>query len=200
MEFEKYLSNILVLILVISAVAGTGCIGGGEPSTTTITKTEPVTPTETLSPSTESEGNIGEPVRATFSDYEGTKTVEVTVLEYIRGEDANQMIKDANMFNDEPKPGNEYLLVKVRVKYVSGPSELSVSPTYFKAFANGVGREYAWVVMPDSTPKLDSVELVQGGVIEGWIAFEVPEDTIVYLKYYYNIFEDPIVSIMIPAN
>ncbi|MBP1913006.1 DUF4352 domain-containing protein [Thermococcus stetteri] len=199
---KRPLSLALVWMIFLGIVLSAGCIGGGG-STTTITKTKPTTITHTTftespAPSSYAEGEVGKPVRASFKDYRGTKTVEVTVIDYIRGKQANQMIADANEFNDKPKPGNEYLLVKVRVKYIKGSGELSVGPSYFKAFANGAGRDYSWVVMPDSTPELELVDLIQGGEAEGWIAFEVPQSTEVCLRYYYNIFEDPIISIKIP--
>ena len=42
---------------------------------------------------------------------------KVTVYEVIRGEQAYQMAKAANQFNDPPVPGTDFVIVKVRINY-----------------------------------------------------------------------------------
>lgn len=102
--------------------------------------------------------------------------LNITVVKAIRGNDAWKMIKEANMFNDPPKDGYEYVLVKVRIKYISGPSGQGyyINPVRFNAVSeNGVMYENPFVVVPE--PKLGGT-IFQGATKEGWIAFEVSID------------------------
>jgi len=107
----------------------------------------------------------------------GGDAIEVTVLEVERGENVWDELYVANMFNDEPKEGFEYLLAKIRVAY-SGKSSRYIS-NYdfdFKAYAEGVGCNPAAVVLPDGRPGLERVDLMPGGQTDGWICFEVPKN------------------------
>ncbi|WP_461864137.1 DUF4352 domain-containing protein [Thermococcus sp.] len=191
---SRILFLIVVLIVGVSIASG-GCIGGGPESSTKTYDVTSEAPSGTMTG-----GDIGKPVRATVKDYKGTRIVEVTVLDYIRGEKANRMINDTNRFNDKPKAGYEYLLVKVRVRYIKGAEELRMSPLYFKAFSRNVGTKYSWIVMPEETPKFESTGMTQGGEVEGWMAFEVAQNEEVQLKYYPNLVGDPVISIRIPSS
>ena len=113
----------------------------------------------------------------------GKKAYDVSVDKYIRGNEANKLIKNANMFNSEPQDGYEYLLVKVKVKYVSGEDPVNINSYDFKAYCNGVGYDEAFEVLPDSYPGLKNVELKSGGEISGWILYEVPKNEDVLIEY-----------------
>lgn len=114
-----------------------------------------------------------------------TGTFEIAVVECIRGERANEIVKSANIFNPEPEKGYEYLLVKVRFSYVSGKSSNMVSGYSFKAYSDGAGFSPTFVVLPKSMPEFKIVELMPGGKTEGWIAFTVPRGKDVLLAYEY---------------
>jgi len=211
MTKKKILGIIVSLFLILTVVGMSGCTSNTPPTTITktetITETETVTMTKTVTPTPtattigiNNPAKVGEPVIVRIKSYGGTKTVEVTVVDYIRGEKANEMIKDANMFNDEPKPGHEYLLVKVRVRYIDGSEMLSVNPFDFKVVIGGAMYDYEWVVMPDETPKLESVDLLPGGKVEGWLPFMVPENQKVLIAYQENIFNEPLAYIEIPRS
>jgi len=108
------------------------------------------------------------------SSYENDYEVRITLLQIIRGSAAWQLIHDANMFNDPPETGFEYILAKVRFEYLTGPTldtAYDVSTVWFDAISSS-GAEYdmPWVVEPD--PSIDS-NLYPGASHQGWIAFQV---------------------------
>ena len=101
---------------------------------------------------------------------------EITLLNVKRGESAWTMIKEANMFNDEPAQGKEYLLAKFRFKVLSTSDDKSYSirDYYFDAVSSdGVVYDSSWVVDPE--PSL-SKEVYAGGSSEGWIVFEINQN------------------------
>ncbi|AIU70226.1 hypothetical protein TEU_07705 [Thermococcus eurythermalis] len=200
MSKRKLPTIVVSLVLILMIVSISGCTSDTSSTeeaktTTETTSTQSPTPAGISNPA-----KVREPVSVKIRSYDDTKTVEVTVVDYIRGEKANAMIKDANMFNDDPKPGHEYLLVKVRVKYTEGSETLSVNPLDFRVVIDGAMHDYEWVVLPEETPKLDSVDLLPGGKVEGWLAFMVPENQKVLIAYQENMFDDPLAYIEIPER
>jgi len=118
---------------------------------------------------------------------------EITVLDFIRGEEAHNKIKLANIFNPSPDPGHEYILVKVRVSYIEGDGTASIGMLNFKAIASGAGyNPQYFIVYPDDMPELKSVQMIPGGSVEGWILFEVPIDDEVLISFSYPFFSDPL--------
>lgn len=114
-------------------------------------------------------------------------TAEVVVKEIVRGETANKMVADANIFNDPPKEGYEYLLAKVYVKLISiDEGALTLSPLQFSLISSD-GKEYdmPFVVLPE--PEITTT-LYPGASHEGWVVFEVKKDDlkpkIVFEKQY----------------
>ncbi|WP_456373863.1 DUF4352 domain-containing protein [Methanocaldococcus sp.] len=126
---------------------------------------------------------VGDVVRVSYNIFGSTYVYDISVENYIRGETANNIIKNANMFNEDPKSGYEYLLVKIKVKYVSGDESGDINPLDFKVYYNGAGYDYAWVVLPDNYPKLELAKLIPGGETEGWLAYEVPKNKEVFIAY-----------------
>ncbi len=99
--------------------------------------------------------------------------VELTIIEVKRGGSAWDMIKEANMFNEEPTQEKEYLLTKIKIRVIETEDDepYNVESSDFKMVSgNGVVYENPSVVEPK--PELDG-EVYSGGVIEGWISFEV---------------------------
>jgi len=193
MNKKKTLSVFVILFIVLAIVSISGCT-----DTTTQTRTQTQ---ESTSPQADisNPAKVGEAVTVRMESGGETKTVEVSVVDYIRGTKANKMIKDANMFNDDPKPGYEYLLVKVKIKYISGEKTLSVNPLYFRVVINGAMHDYETVVLPDETPELELADLISGGKTEGWLAFMVPKDQKVLVAYT-DIWGEPLAYIEIPAS
>jgi len=160
-----------------------GCI---EPEVTTkpiATPTPTATPTATPSPrgSYQNPADVFETVMAT----QNGEILEITVLSVERGETVWQELYAANPFNEEPKQGFEYLLIKVRIAHTSGESPTIITSFSFKAYAEDVGYGPALVVLPKDRPDLESVELMPGGQTKGWICFEVPKNKPVLIAYEY---------------
>jgi len=98
---------------------------------------------------------------------------EITLMGIKRGSSAWSMIKEANMFNDEPEAGKEYLLAKVRFKLIDTSNDESYSISTYKfetVSEDGIVYENPFIVEPE--PQL-SKDLYPGATHEGWVAFEV---------------------------
>ncbi len=99
----------------------------------------------------------------------------VTTLDIIRGDKANKIVADANIFNNEPEDNEEYLLVKVKIKVnnVKDDKKVSVNSYDFKAFTtDNVKIDFKSPVLSD---KLSS-ELYEDGETEGYIAYLVDKN------------------------
>ncbi|WP_121610991.1 Ig-like domain-containing protein [Mesobacillus foraminis] len=55
--------------------------------------------------------------------WEQKRTIEVQLLEIQRGNSANEIVIEENLFNSVPKSDEEWILMKYNLKYVSGPEE-----------------------------------------------------------------------------
>ncbi|HDM78650.1 MAG TPA: DUF4352 domain-containing protein [Deltaproteobacteria bacterium] len=183
---RNLLAGLMALIVLVSVVMFSGCVEeevSTRPAATTPSVTS--TPASTLTATPAPRGSYQNPadISETVILKSGGNTLEVTVLEVERGEKVWEELYAANMFNDEPKQGFEYLLAKIRVAYISGESSTYVSDSDFKAYAEGVGCDRAWQVLPDDKPEFEGVDLLPGGQTEGWICFEVPKNKEVLIAY-----------------
>lgn len=111
------------------------------------------------------------------SNYIGNFTAEVMVKEVIRGSKAWIRIEDANMFNNEPNTGEEYILTKLYIKILSTENDesIDVNKAYFDVFRYDYSEydEYYSVVPP--TPSFGST-LYVGAEHEGYAVFKVSID------------------------
>ena len=193
---RKNTTGLLAIVAIIAVVMFSGCVEpevsthpattptGTVPSETSApasTTTQTPTPTATPAPrgSYQNPADISETVRVKT----GGTTLDITVLEVERGETVWEEIYAENMFNDEPKPGFEYLRIKLNVAYVSGASSQYISSYSFKAFAAGVGYSSEFVVAPHDKPEFEGVDLMPGGQTEGWIYYMAPKDEEVLISY-----------------
>jgi len=115
---------------------------------------------------------LGEPL---YIGLKGGGQVELRVDDVLLGDDALWKIKQANQFNDTPAEGMEYLLAHVAAT-VPDPVDdawLTWEPSYWSAVSGGrfVDSEPFGLVMPQ--PEFEG-EILPGGTIAGWVAFEVP--------------------------
>jgi len=97
---------------------------------------------------------------------------EIQILETIRGEEAWQLIEDANMFNDPAPHGYEYILVKIYVKNISPDSGYRTINTYDFTITGDMLIEHDWASVVEPEPDLDA-DLFSEGETEGWAAFKV---------------------------
>ncbi len=118
---------------------------------------------------------IGTPV--IFEDHNdysnGDYEVRSTVLEVIRGDDAWDMIYDANLFNDKPQADQEYILVKIFVEFLSTSKEdvqfqVNDYNTYEAVSSEGVDYPIQSIVLPD--PELD-IDMYVGASYTGWTGY-----------------------------
>ena len=98
---------------------------------------------------------------------------EITLLEMIRGDEAWEVIKNENEFNEPAEDGFEYVLVKVKGFLKDSETEddfLWASSMNFD-FVSSEGEVYDWgsAVIPNEFEK----ELYNGGTVEGFIVGQV---------------------------
>ncbi|RIK38093.1 MAG: hypothetical protein DCC58_17120, partial [Chloroflexi bacterium] len=108
---------------------------------------------------------------AAFGEHIVGDTWEIWVIESVRGEVALARIKEANMFNDDPSPGMEYVLVKIGARNVNPqPGSSQISSLSFK-LTGDAGRVYENPILVEPAPEL-SFDVYAGGSVEGWVALE----------------------------
>lgn len=205
MSPKNYL--ILAVILVV-AVLVVGCTSEVStkpaeqtqtPMSTQIPVTQTTTPTPTPTPAPK--GSLENPadLSETLVVKTMSGTLEITVLDYLRGDEATQKVLEANMFNKKPGEGYEYLLVKAKVKYAKGKSSITEGASSFRVFVNGEGFNPEIIVWPEDMKSMDLLkDLLPGGKTEGWIAFIVPKGKEALLSY--NYLMEPIGFIKIPSH
>lgn len=111
---------------------------------------------------------LGQPMSLVFQDI---ANFQIVVVEIIRGQDAWNMIYEANMFNEQPIEGMEYVLAKIGITYQTSTEQdytLSIDSLYFNSVSNNQVLDSPYVVEPE--PELN-VELFPGGYGEGYLAF-----------------------------
>lgn len=102
----------------------------------------------------------------------------LTVAEIIRGDEAFDIVSDANESNDEPPEGMEYLLARIKVEYI-GPEAgaLELDQHEWSVMTNG--RIYDFLALPAVAcclvPEFD-ISLHSGGTGEGWLPVVVSVD------------------------
>ena len=101
-------------------------------------------------------------------------TSNFKLVELIRGEKANALVADANMFNDSPKEGYEYLMAKFSVEVLDGTnsSVQFMQNKYDFALISEGGEEYDYTSVVSPQPEFD-VKLNTGSSYDGYIVFEV---------------------------
>ena len=111
---------------------------------------------------------LGQPLSLVFQDI---ASFQIAVVEIIRGQDAWNLIYEANMFNEQPIEGMEYILAKIGITYQTSTEQdyiLSIDSLYFNSVSNNQVLDSPYVVEPE--PELN-VELFPGGYGEGYLAF-----------------------------
>ena len=107
---------------------------------------------------------------------EDNYTVSLRILETFRGQLALDRIKAANMFNDDPDEGKEYILVKVAISCIATANDKAydLKSYSFKAFSSN-NEEYSSKSIVEPEPRFEG-KIYQGGNKEGWVAFQVNKD------------------------
>ena len=151
---------------------------------TIATETKPVIqtsmpkPTNTLRPSpTPQLGTMTQPYKIqevaniTWTYLFNTSDIEFRVVQIIRGQEAFQAVKQANMFNDDPPPNMEYALIRVMVTLKKGTLKMSDVNIYVASN----GQLFDWSSSPccieeAGYPKFEANLILPDTTTEGWIA------------------------------
>ena len=102
-------------------------------------------------------------------------TANVVVNEVYRGNEAWELLKNANMFNSEPDEGKEYILIKVKISVSGLPDDLSANIS--QAMFNFYSTDYTQYndinicVVPDN--KNINTNVYNGGMVEGYVCKEI---------------------------
>lgn len=114
---------------------------------------------------------IQEVAKLTWTYLFNTSDIEFRVVQIIRGQEAFQAVKQANMFNDDPPPDMEYALIRVMVTLKKGTLEMSDVNIYVASN----GQLFDWSSSPcciddAGYPKFEANLILSDTTTEGWIA------------------------------
>ncbi|MEA4924120.1 MAG: stalk domain-containing protein [Syntrophomonadaceae bacterium] len=120
---------------------------------------------------------LGVAQRVTYSSLGNSYVADITVTKTIRGSQAWDMIKSANMFNSAPGDKEEYILAKVKVNLISssGETSLNLNEALFQLYSGSYVKYNQFVSVVEPEPALSS-ELYPGAEHEGYITFKVNQD------------------------
>lgn len=172
----------------VSARALAEAMGGtvawdGKANTIYVTSEEKITatpaPTSRPIPSSYSYSNpapIGIVQRIAYEDIFDKYTIEAKVSEIVRGNRAWQLIQTANMFNDAPKEGYEYILAKIyfNVLSIDEGKQFNLNSVSF-TLVSSIGKDYDYLSVVDPDPTL-SAKLYKDASNEGWASFIVAKN------------------------
>ena len=120
---------------------------------------------------------IGETVSINIDDWlDGKQKFDLTLTQVIDGDQAWNMIKEENMFNEEPDTGMKYVLAKFKIKIDSLEEEpFDINHAHFDAVSNAGAMYNEYVTLVTPAPNLRT-ELYSGSKYEGWTYFMVKEN------------------------
>jgi hypothetical protein len=122
-------------------------------------------------------GDIGKEMNnpALLSEKIVTEEWEISILEVVYGDEALNMVMEANQFNDPPEDGMEYIIVNIYARNISSTEDSNnIDWTYFNITGNAnIKYEHPSIVSPE--PRLN-IDLYPGGVTEGWIVLQAGID------------------------
>lgn len=122
---------------------------------------------------TEAGMDPGQPVL--LGEIATTEDWQVTVLDIISGEEAWQMVLDANQFNDPPQEGMGYLVVRVRLGYIGFDEHGAFARDGMFTVVDSSGTVYETARVVDPEPEM-FFEIFTGGEVEGMLVFQLPVD------------------------
>lgn len=107
------------------------------------------------------------------SDYGTDYTVKLKITSAYRGTSAWNMIKRANMFNDEAPNGKEYILIDVKAEVIDVEDDKAINfDEYDFTPFSGSNSEYERKSIVEPKPQFEA-SVYKGGTTEGYIAFLV---------------------------
>ena len=193
MTNNKTIRNLILAVLVISATMISGCIDSDNLGSPTLTETTS-SPTATATPIETGTYYNPTPLNQVFVC--NTDGFKMAIITNSRGKEINNIIKNGNMFNSDPKSGYEYVMVTVIYQNIDNDKH-HLSGYDFTAYANNVECPDPFVILPDQIEKMElgSIDVMPNGIAFGLKIFEVPigkqvivcYDRIFETPYYFNI-------------
>ncbi len=116
---------------------------------------------------------IGTAQTFSYSSYLEDYTATCVIKSCIRGDRAWEKIEAANMYNDEPNEGMEYILAEVSLTLVSSKDDtaISFSSYSFDVYSSDSAEyESCFVVTPEP---VFSGKVFPGGTLTGYVVFQV---------------------------
>jgi len=123
-----------------------------------------------------------------FNNYD--TTIDLSVENVVRGNEAQSQIKKMNEFNEDAPEGYEWVLVKAKVKVVDSETEdhpFTIDGIMYFKFVSESGDVYSGDIVGTTEPDF-SFEMYKGNEKEGYIAGLVKKGEKANLEY------DPMVS------
>lgn len=106
----------------------------------------------------------------------GAATIELELLSIVSGDEAWNRVHQANMFNDPPAEGHEYILAEFRVKVLETEEEpYAINHAMFDA-VSADGRVYGGFISVAGLEPSLRIELYEGAEHIGWTYFLVERD------------------------
>lgn len=134
---------------------------------TTVAPKTPIIPPNSVN-SRLNPARLNQKIVVTKESWDELYTLEITMTEVIRGQEAWDIIEAENMFNSPPKAGFEYMLTKFKVKVLASKDDkpLNLYTSAFEAVSN-TGTEYTESGSAVVPSKL-SGDVYQGSELEGY--------------------------------
>ncbi len=146
-----------------------------EPTSTPAAEEEPTSaPEPTAAPVTAEAGLSRSNPLPLGTEFVGNNW-SITVTGVTRGEEAAQIVADANIFNEPPREGYEYLIADISLTNISEDDEAKAAPHAIDLRVTG-DRNTLYPNASVAPPKRLEGELFPGGTAEGQLVFEVPSD------------------------
>lgn len=110
-----------------------------------------------------------------FGELVETGDWDIQVLEVVRGEDAFDMLQEANQFNDPPPAGYEYVLVNLFARYTGEANEPQEIDSFWLRSTGDARIKHPNVYPVNPEPVFDAT-LFNGGEVTGWTTLLALED------------------------
>ncbi len=100
-----------------------------------------------------------------------TENWELSINQVVRGDDAWNMVLNANEYNDPPADGMEYLAVNLHVRSIGTVDKAESLNASFFSSTGKAGVSYELPLVLEPSPPLD-ISLYPGGAYDGWIVLQ----------------------------
>ncbi|MFC0560922.1 hypothetical protein [Halalkalibacter alkalisediminis] len=120
---------------------------------------------------------IGERVTLSYNDlFQGNVKLDIEMLELISGDEAWDLVRKGNQFNDEPGDNQEYVLAKFHVKVHEVENEpFDLNHALFDAVSSGGNTYDDFISVSGLEPDLWN-EMYEGAEREGYTYFLIDKD------------------------